>query len=40
MEMELATSVQIVDKVACVSLYAHTLGKGMNPFLFPPAMGK
>ena len=32
--------VQILDKVVCVLLYANNLGKGRNPSLLHPAMGK
>ena len=37
-EMELATRVQILDTVVCVSLSTNALEKSMNPSL--PAMGK
>ena len=36
-EMDTATRVQILDETDCIS---NTLGKGMNPIILPPAMGK
>ena len=38
--MDIATQVQILDMVVGISLHANTLGKGMNPSVFPPAMSK
>ena len=38
--MELTTQVQILDVAVCFSLCTNALQKGMNPSLFPPAMGK
>ena len=38
--MELATLVQIIGKALCVSLYANSFGKGMNPCVLPFAMDK
>ena len=35
--VDTATLVQILDETDCIS---HTLGKGMNPIILPPAMGK
>ena len=35
-----ATRVQILDETDCISLSTNTLGKGMNPIILPPAMGK
>ena len=32
--------VQILDETDCISHSTNTLGKGMNPIIFPPAMGK
>ena len=31
---------QIMDKADCISHSTNTLGKGMNPVILPPAMGK
>ena len=39
-EMDTATRVQILDKANCISHSSNTLGKGMNPIILPPAMGK
>ena len=36
----MVTGVQILDEAICNSHYAKTLGKGMNPTILPPAMGK
>ena len=35
--MDTATRVQILNETDYIS---HTLGKGMNPIILPPAMGK
>ena len=35
-----ATRVQILDLTDCISHSTNTLGKGMNPLILPPAMGK
>ena len=35
-----ATRVQILDEADCISHSTNTLGKGMNPIILPPAMGK
>ena len=40
MVMDTATRVQILDKTDCISHSTNTLGKGMNPIILPPAMGK
>ena len=34
------TKVKILDKTDCISHSTCTLGKGMNPIILPPAMGK
>ena len=31
---------QILDETDCISHSTITLGKGMNPIILPPAMGK
>ena len=31
---------QILDENDCISHSTNTLGKGMNPIILPPAMGK
>ena len=38
--MDTATRVQILDGTDCISHSTNTLGKGMNPIILPPAMGK
>ena len=38
--MDMATQVQILDETDCISHSTNTLGKGMNPIILPPAMGK
>ena len=38
--MDTATRVQILDETECISHSTNTLGKGMNPVILPPAMGK
>ena len=38
--MDMATRVQILDETDCISHCTNTLGKGMNPIILPPAMGK
>ena len=40
LEMDTATRVQILDETDCISHSTNTLGKGMNPIILPPAMGK
>ena len=32
--------VQILDETDCISHSTNTIGKGMNPIIIPPAMGK
>ena len=32
--------VQILDGTDCISHSTNTLGKGINPIILPPAMGK
>ena len=39
-EMDTATQVQILGETDCISHSTNTLGKGMNPIILPPAMGK
>ena len=38
--MDTATQVQILDETEHISHSTNTLGKGMNPIILPPAMGK
>ena len=38
--MDTPTRVQILDETDCISHSTNTLGKGMNPIILPPAMGK
>ena len=38
--MDTATRVQILGETDCISHSTNTLGKGMNPIILPPAMGK
>ena len=33
-------NVQILDETDCISHCTNTLGKGMNPIILPPALGK
>ena len=40
LEMDTVTGVQILDEADYISHSTNTLGKGMNPILLPPAMGK
>ena len=40
LEMNTATRVQILDEIDCISHSTNTLGKGMNPIILPPAVGK
>ncbi len=37
---ENGNSIQIPDEAVCISHGANTLGKGMNPSILYPAMGK
>ena len=39
-EMNMLTSVQILNKAINISYSANTFRKGMNPTIFPPSMGK
>ena len=39
-EMDTVARVQILDETCCISHSTNTLGKGMNPIILPPAMGK
>ena len=39
-EMNTATRVEILDETDCISHSTSTLGKGMNPIILLPAMGK
>ena len=38
--MDTAIRVQFLDKTDCISHSINLLGKGMNPIILPPAMGK
>ena len=38
--MDTVTRVQTLDETDCISYSINTLGKGMNPIILPPAMGK
>ena len=38
--MDTATRVQILDKTDCISHSTNNLGKGMNPNIISPALGK
>ena len=38
--MDTATRVQNLDEADCISDSTNTLGKGMNPIILPPDMGK
>ena len=39
-DLIIKTRVQILDEADCISHSINTLGKGMNPNILPPAMGK
>ena len=39
-DMDTMIQVQFLDKTDCISHSTNTLGKGMNPIILPPAMGK
>ena len=39
-EMDTASRVQILDETDGISHSTNILGKGMNPIILPPAMGK
>ena len=36
----LGDTVQILNETDCISHSTNILGKGMNPIILPPAMGK
>ena len=38
--MNTAIWVQILDESVCISNYTNSTGKGMNPVILSPAMGK
>ena len=38
--MDTVSRVQIQDKTDFISLNTRTFGKGMNPIILPPAVGK
>ena len=38
--MDTVTQVQILDETDCSLHSTNTLGKGMNPIILPPTMGK
>ena len=40
LEMDTVTRVQILDETYFISHSTNTLGKGMNPIILPPEMGK
>ena len=40
LEMDTVTRVQILDQTNYISHSTNTIGKGMNPIIFPPAIGK
>ena len=40
MVIDTATLVQILDETDCISHSTNILGKGMNPIILSPAMGK
>ena len=39
-DVDTTTRVQILDEPDYISHSTNTLGKGMNPNILPPAMGK
>ena len=39
-EMDKVARVKILDETDCISHSTNTLGKGINPIILPPAMGK
>ena len=39
-DMDTVIGVQFLDKTGCISHSTNSLGKGMNPIILPPAMGK
>ena len=38
--MNMPTGIQFLDGTVCISHSTNTLGKGMNPVILLPAMGK
>ena len=38
--METAIRVQILDEADCISHSTNTIGKGINPIILHPVMGK
>ena len=40
MVSDTANWAQIQEKAICISNCANTLGKGINPAILPPSMGK
>ena len=38
--MDTTTRVQILDETDCILHITNTFGKGMNPVILPPVMGK
>ncbi len=38
--MDTSTSVQFLGKAVCILHSINTVGKGMNPTILPPAMGR
>ena len=38
--MDMSTWVQILDETDYISHNTNTLGKGLNPIILPPVMGK
>ena len=36
----ISTFVEVPDETDCISHCTNALGKGMNPIILPPAMGK
>ena len=38
--MDTVTRIQILAETNCIAHRTNTLGKGMNPIILPPAMGK
>ena len=39
-EMDTGIRVQILDDTGRISHFTNTLGKGVNPIILPPPMGK
>ena len=40
LKRSIVSSVQFLDVTDCISHSTNTLGKGMNPIILPPVMGK